>query len=359
MLQLNTRRMYQYYKHWTCTNCLHTTLPFSNVDLELDYSGISINESLTTNNHLEVINANKNLLKIFHINTQSLSSTFDEFLLTIKEYDFDIVAMSETWLKNNKLLLDYVHIPGYDLFYNNRDVIKGGGVGCYIKSSIKTKRRNDIEKSDTELEHLWFEVSGRNKHVKLLVGVIYRSQKFQTYNEWLDHFEELLNKIKSTWDGPILITGDLNINLIDHLHTDVQKYTNILSQFNLDQVVTKPTRVTKNSSTLIDHIIISNKELIKHTDVLPCPLISDHDGPYALINVRTPRYESRFKMIRDETHFDEVKYQYDVSTLPFSTIYAIEDSDEKLEISNELISTTIDKHAPTKKIRVTRQPNLQ
>ena len=35
-------------------------------------------------------------------------STFDEPLLTVKEYPFDVITMSETWLKNNELLLQHV-----------------------------------------------------------------------------------------------------------------------------------------------------------------------------------------------------------------------------------------------------------
>ena len=37
----------------------------------------------------------------------------DELLATIKECPFDIVTMSETWLKDNPLRLQYVTIPGY------------------------------------------------------------------------------------------------------------------------------------------------------------------------------------------------------------------------------------------------------
>ena len=68
-------------------------------------------------------------MKILHINTQSLTSSFDEFLLQQTKYNFDIVAMSETWLKNNDLLIKHVTIPGYDMLYKNREKVRDGGVG--------------------------------------------------------------------------------------------------------------------------------------------------------------------------------------------------------------------------------------
>ena len=71
--------------------------------------------------------------KIMHINTQSMVSTFDGLLTTLSQYPFDIIAMSETWLKDNDLLLQHVTIPGYCHTFHNRDRTRGGGVGVYLK----------------------------------------------------------------------------------------------------------------------------------------------------------------------------------------------------------------------------------
>jgi len=48
-------------------------------------------------------------------------SSFDELLAMIKEYPFDIVTMSDTWLKDNPLRLQYVTVPGYSQVFRNRD----------------------------------------------------------------------------------------------------------------------------------------------------------------------------------------------------------------------------------------------
>ena len=45
---------------------------------------------------------------IAHLNAQSITSTFDEFQVMITENQFDIVSLSETWLCNNKHLLENV-----------------------------------------------------------------------------------------------------------------------------------------------------------------------------------------------------------------------------------------------------------
>ena len=74
-----------------------------------------------------------------------MTSTFDEFLLTVNKYPVDIITLSDTWLKDNAALLDYVSVPGYVSVFRNRESIKGGGVGAYIQESIKFKRHKDIE----------------------------------------------------------------------------------------------------------------------------------------------------------------------------------------------------------------------
>ena len=153
-----------------------------------------------------------------------------------------------------------------------------------------------------------------------------------------------------------MITGDFNCDLLCTSKPEVLQYCDTLEQFNLIQIVNKPTRTTLNRASLIDHIILSNPTICKHTDVLPCPHISDHDGPYGILNVRVPRFQPRLKYIREEKHLNIEKYVSDINDLPFSLIYAFGDVETKLDIFNSPILDYINKHAPSKKIKVTRPP---
>ena len=94
---------------------------------------------------------------------QSVTLTFDKSQFMVNESKFDIITLSETWLKNDKHLLEYVSLPGYKFSYRNRDEKRGDGVGVYIKDCITYKIRNDIIRLDNSLEHLWIEVKSKNK----------------------------------------------------------------------------------------------------------------------------------------------------------------------------------------------------
>ena len=84
---------------------------------------ISESESeVTQDEHSSVLHAKSEQLCIMHLNTQSMVSTFDEFILTINQFPFDIITLSETWLKDNRHLLDYVSIPGYVNLFRNKEI---------------------------------------------------------------------------------------------------------------------------------------------------------------------------------------------------------------------------------------------
>ena len=78
---------------------------------------------------------------------------------------FDIISISETWLKENKDLINYVQIPGYEFIYNNREHSRGEGVAYYIKEHLQFKKRKDIYNLGKTIEYQWIEVKGKKKFI--------------------------------------------------------------------------------------------------------------------------------------------------------------------------------------------------
>ena len=64
-----------------------------------------VDTTLAEDLHLEALKQNSKQLTVMHINTQSMISTSDNFLLAVDRYKFDFITMSETWLKENHFLL--------------------------------------------------------------------------------------------------------------------------------------------------------------------------------------------------------------------------------------------------------------
>ena len=160
-------------------------------------------------------------------------------------------------------------------------------------------------------------------------------------SDWLNSLDNLLGYLTVYWDGMLMLTGDINIDMLrpsDHL---TKRYQGILDMFGLTQIVERPTRATRTSKTLIDHFITNHPQKVTNTDIIPCSIESDHDAIYACVNVRLPRFQPRYKFIRDIRNFNKDVFKEDFSTLPLSVIYYSDDPDEQLETPNTLIPSVL------------------
>ena len=95
---------------------------------------------------------------------------------------------------------------------------------------------------------------------------------------------------------------------------------------------------------------------VSHCDVLPCPLISDHDAPYVCVNTRVTRFIPKYKFIRDERNLDMEAFAKDFEALPLSLVYYTADPEAQVDMLSSLITECIDRHAPLRRTKVTRPP---
>ena len=75
----------------------------------------------------------------------------------------------------------------------------------------------------------------------------------------------------------VYFVGDLNLDLLEHnKNKEVRTFFNIMFQNRFIPTINKPTRISKNTATLIDHIIINNFKNIKIKTGIFITDISDH-----------------------------------------------------------------------------------
>ena len=122
----------------------------------------------------------------------------------------------------------------------------------------------------------------------------------------------------------LILTGDMNIDLLNPVCANTEQYSELLEFFHLEQLSQWPTRVSKRSSTLIDHIVTNCARSITHTAVLPCSVVSEHRGIFGCVNVQLP-YQPRYKSIRHMKNFDETAFVNDLESRTFSLVYSSDD----------------------------------
>src|ERR1051325_12255119 len=208
----------------------------------------------TTEHFVNKFKKNKDVeLSVFHLNIHSLNSKQFAFctFMNLLQFEFDVIILSEICTHN----IEFYHniLDGFSLFHDLPVNTSVGGVGISVKNSRNCKLRPDLYLSSNshKLENLWLEIS-KNK-IKYIIGGIYRhpNQKIQEFSDLLEINLSKISKDKS----PCIIAGDINIDLLKaDTNTNIDNYLNNLIIHSFLPSILFPTRVTKNSSTLIDHI---------------------------------------------------------------------------------------------------------
>ena len=129
----------------------------------------------------------------------------------------------------------------------------------YVKEGIYYKRRDDLEIRG--IECIWIEVANHNKHI--LFALFYRPP-----NSNMSYPNDIKDSIALAVDtgiSEIIITGDLNLNFLSS--PTRRKIEALCTQYMLFQSITQPTHFTETSSSLIDVILVSNKDHLVITGV--------------------------------------------------------------------------------------------
>ena len=146
----------------------------------------------------------------------------------------------------------------------------------------------------------------------------------------------------------IVLMGDMNCNLLLTDNPKGNALRSFCADINSTQLIDKPTRVTKTSSTLVDVVMVSNPELVKTSDVIDLT-ISDHFLVFAVLNLKQPKASPSYIITRSFNNYSSEKFANDISTIPWDVLDLLPTVDEKLDAFNDLFLTCLDKHAPVKK----------
>ena len=231
-------------------------------------------------------------LEILHLNIRSLRNR--AHLLELRELAFekksDIITISETWL-NTTVTSAEVQIEGYKLHRLDRLHKRGGGVCAYVRKDLKSSVLKDLTSiSERNFHQLWIKVQYK-KFKSIIICVTYRPD-----DSPLSSFEELLKPCyiqALTLDKPITILGDLNCDGLNETCTEFKALENFYTDMNLKQPITKPTRITATTPSLLDVILVSSNNKVLDSGVWHRP-ISDHSIVFTKLKVKKSKATTQF-----------------------------------------------------------------
>jgi len=221
----------------------------------------------------------------FHLNCRSLSSNWDSFQNLLCEmhgdnFKFDIIGISEIFDCSRD---DRLHLPGYhDLITRTRQDSIRGGVGLFISNHITYSIREDLSVFIPHIyESLFIEFKGAKNMNNQIVGVIYRPNTQPQAD--LDIFSNTLYNVMDLVNAEhksCILLGDFNVDLLQYnSHVKTNEFIDGVFCKGFIPLVLKPTRMTRTSATLIDHIYSNFPNNNSKTGIIITD-VSDHFGIY-------------------------------------------------------------------------------
>ena len=208
-----------------------------------------------------------NRLKLFHLNVQSVKNR--NHLVQVRELVVnekpDILALSETWL-NSSITNTEVNIQGYNIYRLDRKHKKGGGICIYVRNDFKSKVLKDLSFiSPVGFHQLWVQAQV-NKNKSLIVCATYRPPDCTVSSVRDDLKPKFIEAL--LLGKEIIILGDLNCNLLDPTSYEAKVLLDTCSELHLTQLIKDPTRITPQTSSLLDIIMISSSSKVKKSEII-------------------------------------------------------------------------------------------
>ena len=366
----------------------HFTMQIGNmIDTELENNNFwsEISDFLVNCKYMQAKNIkapSENEFDIFSLNIRSLYGKIGHFRANISQYQkHDILLFNETNTLVEKLphgindlLLDGFHEPL--IAPPKRSSGKGGGLAIYVNTRVCDNAEDikpfdpnpDPENTSGEFQFIKL-LNCKNNKRTVVVGNIYRSpsRKPEAFNE---HFETILQRLNRFTKNKICyLVGDFNQDLIKFdSDANYQNLIDATASHGLVQIVSRPTRITDKSATLIDHVYTNNLENTLSCNILTLDL-SDHLAIHTRVllsknkidNVAKFRHQSETK-VRDIRIFNDANNETFNSLINTETWTDITD-DMDAQKSYDKFHETYIKHYeaayPLKSQRIRRQNERQ
>ena len=266
-------------------------------------------ETWSSNDNWKVFN--KRGLHLIHLNINGILSKIDELRVIAKKSRTSVIGITES--KLDKTVLDEeINIDGYELARSDQQR-HGGGVTCYIRNDISFNVRGDFS---SEIENISLDIF-LPKTKPILIGILYRPPD---QSGFLDKLSTAISKTSCFDNQKVYILGDLNINLINnqkHTPNGIKRYQEFYSIHSLKQLITSPTRVTENSSSLLDHVLTNSTDRVSQSGVVDTGY-SDHQLIYCTRKVnRTTFNTHKYIRTRSLKNYSQSSYLEKLNKINF------------------------------------------
>ena len=183
-----------------------------------------------------------------------------------------------------------------------------------------------------------------------------------SHSEFLNETEIILGKLCSYKADNKIIASDFNFGntycklpILPPKPLD-RHAPDLFSSFGFSQLIDIPTRVTRDTTSLVDLIFTSNSDYLQSFGTLA--KIADHDGTFVSFHCQRNKSKNITKTIYDFKNIDETGLINFIKDFDFENLVFTKPAKEQATIMSSFLSETVSKFVPTKKdsVRDSDQP---
>lgn len=292
---------------------------------------------------------NDNIITLLNMNIRSVPTNLQLFvdsILVSSCVKFDILGFTETRLDLD--LVNLYKLPGYNLFTTCRNRC-GGGIAMYISDNHLSVKLDEFCIVDPSIECLGVECADNNK--KCLFICVYRPPRGKV-NDFFITLSEILSAANDNNYFSINVFGDFNLDLLKFNDTSVFEFINLMFSFSFFPLITRPTRITDTSTTLIDHIWTSHIEFNCHNYIIATD-ITDHYPVVSQFKLNLPKQNLPTCIIkRPLSQSALMNFAIALSQVNWADVFELSCPNEAYDVFFNKFDSLFQIHFPKRKIYV-------
>jgi hypothetical protein len=250
-------------------------------------------------------------------------------------------------------------LPGYNHleFKLRGNNVQGGGVGIFVKNNCKyTVLSAHSLFVDRIFETIFIKLELPNSR-KCIIGSIYRPganhptlSTADLYENFTELLSNTLNEISSL-NTPVYILGYLNLEVLQYESCkQSSEYINLLFAYGFLQVVTKPTRCTTHSATIIDHVLTNASHPSFETAIITSR-ISDHFPIVFFLQPKKPTFKPKTIVSRDFSRQNLDKFNAALHNVRWGFVQEEDDPQIAYTLFSDTFLNLYNLHFPLREIR--------
>ena len=348
--------------NYKCKAC--STITNISEAFDLDSSSKFIDPDLIPPPNLD--DSNKNLddetwnkfnergLHFIHLNINSLLPKIYELRQIASKTNAAVIGITESKLDDTVLDAE-IEIDGYSLARSDRNR-HGGGVVCYIRDNINYSLRSNFS---NDFEHILLDLLLPNTK-PILIGIIYNPPNNTGF---IENLNTAILGIETFSEQEVFLLGDLNINLLNKkgkyalnghgISENIQRqYKNLCTTQGLSQLITAPTRISENTSTLLDHVLTNTNEKTSQSGVIDVGL-SDHQLVFCTRKITKVKFSKHKRAkIRSMKKYSKDKFLEELDKTDFPDYSQFEDVHKAYSDFSDKLLSAMEKISPSKEVRI-------